>query len=840
MADPPVSSEAPPVEPGPAIGTDAWHQAQLVRRKMREHGAAISIETGEKIRNFTIEYSFNEAITEDTPTINLYNLHRAFIVELLSVTEGDAHLLTTHKPTNPDTPIAPPILSIASFPENDVLHRKFFARQIIRTEATNRTKILIHHSILMKETVASAKRKVFNHLKLNKLWMVGGELASVETVGIGWFLGAHATMIYRPQIERLLNYRVAMIPKDVVFKLIGIHGGATEDLEDLPYLYINTRPQNFGVTPNRVSSNAITVSCVKTKARLMKELISLVPIHELPYRYIPAGLVNILSVDDYRKFLILNNDRQNDLQGITIQGFSKQLFAQSGFLTEQPATTVEQFFLAETSIESVQETNMTPSHGRFIVVVHKPNFQMARKFIEDFCTKTFSLIVPEGTNQDDYRVSVGSLPHLTDTASAGGAVASLGALLGTLLRTEEASRGTTFATKAGTWAQKTSPRLIFDKDAEFPPLPSNAKPSNNNTTTNNLPSQPAPGSDSIASDNTTSTFAPTQGQSGQTIVSQDVSTVVSEMRSLMTEQSQKFEKILEHQEKIAKETAKESREFMERMMDKMLEMNRFDRISTETYKQRRARLGVRASPNYEPPRQKNRTQSKRTELDEATPKADQGSDNEDSDAHEEEEDDDDLYDTEKYNDEDDDVSFSNPNDDMEDDEDASVSKMSHSTSPEPDPAAIPTQIHISEKKGSRKRSHVSIPKSSTTKPKSSTQKKTAASTSSSIQTSMAHNKSTSKSLSSLKNYGSTTSLRVSEWVSAKHKASRLSKTLRSSSSIDNQSPNAQKMTRTGTAPPPLSIEEKFSRQISLEHHRSDSTPAKPAPDPEPDNPSKLE
>ena len=164
-------------------------------------------------------------------------------------------------------------------------------------------------------------------------------------------------------------------------------------------------------------------------------------------------------------------------------------------------------------------------------------------------------------------------------------------------------------------------------------------------------------------------------------------------------------------------------------MDKMLEMNRFDRISTESYKQQRARLGLRASPMYKSAHRKIRAQRKRAAAEEDPPKEDEGS--VEADAVGSKEDEDDLYDTKKYND-DEDVSFSNPNDNMDNDDDASISKMSHSTSPKTHQAAIPSQIQISEKKGSRKCSHASLPKVSSTKPKSSIHKTLAASTSSSI------------------------------------------------------------------------------------------------------------
>ena len=57
----------------------------------------------------------------------------------------------------------------------------------------------------------------------------------------------------------------------------------------------------------------------------MKELIALIPDKDMPYQFIPMGMAAISSMNDYKKLMIMNNDHQNELQGMTVHGFSAEI-----------------------------------------------------------------------------------------------------------------------------------------------------------------------------------------------------------------------------------------------------------------------------------------------------------------------------------------------------------------------------------------------------------------------------------------------------------------------------------------------------------------------------------
>ena len=572
------TSVTPPEDNGPSEGSDAWCLVEANKRKREENAAKITAPAEEKIRQFYVSMSFKELLDDDAPTLNLYKTHKEFIVQLLALSEGDVHLIPTSK-ADKDAAKAEtktPILSADAFPPNDKTHRLFFHRQVHRNETTKRTTIKIQHSVLMKESVYTVKQKLMEHLKKNNLWMFGGELDDVETNGIGWLLAAHANMTYRPSLAAHLNMMVSKTDPTTLAELIGKHG-KPEDTTTLPTLFLNPHMQNFGIAPSRVSTNAVTISCVKSRARLMKDLISLIPDAEMPFLFIPMGTATILSVEEYKKFIVLNNDRQNELQGITVEGFTKYLFSCTLCCDNGAEMTVEKFFLGQTSIVSIQETNKTAESGRFIFVVKKSQYPDAKNIIEKFCSTTFDIIYPDQTDKDDYRVSVGSLPHLFDTAPAGGAVSNHIARLGAILKNEESARGKSFPSAAGTWAQKVAPRLVFDKNVDFPKLSSNT-----NTTASVQTTSKASVQNSVSTTNSASTIAHNGGAStSRTVISHDVSSVLTEMKSFVSLQSAQFEKMIERQDQLAreaaasaKEAAKDQRDFMERMLNMITDMTK--------------------------------------------------------------------------------------------------------------------------------------------------------------------------------------------------------------------------------------------------------------------------
>jgi hypothetical protein len=97
----------------------------------------------------------------------------------------------------------------------------------------------------MKESVKDVKSKLWNYLTEKGLWMRNGDLNLVETSAIGWLLGAHPQLVFRPAIEQELNRLVANLPIELREEVVAIHGTAGEE-HKLPSFFIHAREQGSG------------------------------------------------------------------------------------------------------------------------------------------------------------------------------------------------------------------------------------------------------------------------------------------------------------------------------------------------------------------------------------------------------------------------------------------------------------------------------------------------------------------------------------------------------------------------------------------------------------------
>jgi hypothetical protein len=232
--------------------------------------------------------------------------------------------------------------------------------------------------------------------------------------------------------------------------------------------------------------------------------------------------------------------------------------------------------MGQPSIVSVQRTLQTAENGKFIFIVYTAGYNEAKDLIQEFCENKFKLIYITQQQRDDYRVSVKSHPHLVTAALPGGATAEHGKYLVEMLKQEESQKGKQYATtSAGTWASKVKPKFTFDPSSEHP----NATIAKTTTTTAVV----ATGNGSIGSNNSSSTLAPTAplNSSGQTVVSQDLSSIVSQMQSMQSEQSKALQSLIERQDKQARRQAKAQRKATaatvranENMMSMVVEMFR--------------------------------------------------------------------------------------------------------------------------------------------------------------------------------------------------------------------------------------------------------------------------
>jgi hypothetical protein len=207
--------------------------------------------------------------------------------------------------------------------------------------------------------MTTVKEKLWNYITEKRLWMRNGDLKSVETSSIGWLVGAHPALVFRPSIEQELNRLVAELPLELREEMVALHGNPNET-DNLPPFFVNQREHAFGFEKDRVATSALTVSCVSDRAtRLMKELLSNVKRQDLSYMFIPLGMPTMEAQQAYKKFIIRNNDKINAVQGLSVKGFSDELFSRTMDPEDNDSQTVQEYLFTHPAIQTIENTNLT-------------------------------------------------------------------------------------------------------------------------------------------------------------------------------------------------------------------------------------------------------------------------------------------------------------------------------------------------------------------------------------------------------------------------------------------------------------------------------------------------
>jgi hypothetical protein len=74
----------------------------------------------------------------------------------------------------------------------------------------------------------------------------------------------------------------------------------------------------------------------------------------LPYTFIHIGLATTNSPNTYWKYLMINNDRQQSVQGITVKGFSQELLDKMWVTKDKASATVTKHFTKHKAIGNIE------------------------------------------------------------------------------------------------------------------------------------------------------------------------------------------------------------------------------------------------------------------------------------------------------------------------------------------------------------------------------------------------------------------------------------------------------------------------------------------------------
>jgi hypothetical protein len=513
MADPPTDCDTMTMQ------VDPKPQGILHPTKTKRHGAAVVLATDEVKTSFTADFVFS---TEKgaTERLNVGNQHQLLFKHMLEAADDQTIRLLPTQPGS-ETKI---LGDLTLFPCIEREHRDFFHRSTYHDHDRNQIKIRVKHEMISKTPLVKIRNRIMQWLRANNIYLRSSAFDREDTVCFAWAWGANPQLAFRPTFDNELNARIAEIElnDDQVEELKRING---DNDMTLPKVFVAPRTQHYGNGSQRVSSNTLGICCLKRHSKLLKELTAAIDIGG-PYKIIPQGLRQMASEKVYRKFLISNNDVQNNLRSIAVTGLIPQALNWDIETLEGGTMSMLDMFITEFKFYSVEKTLNTDINGRFLFVVVNANYDYARENLKTYFAEYF-LQHPKAVNYDAYFQVSG--PKLALAPMAGGVVQQSVDRLIAEMEEVEKTQGEFHDMPRQAW-KNTATHIHFDlDDAEtFPQLDS---------TKDTIQTAPETETPSIAPKSVASKSA----------MSADMSTIVSDMQSMISMQTKMMEEFMKQQ-----------------------------------------------------------------------------------------------------------------------------------------------------------------------------------------------------------------------------------------------------------------------------------------------------
>jgi hypothetical protein len=304
----------------------------------------------------------------------------------------------------------------------------------------------------------------------------------------------------------------------------------------MPKVFMAPRTQNYGNGADRVSSNTLGICCLKRHSKLLKELTAQVDLGR--YRIIPQGLRQMSSESVYRKYLLANNDLQNNLRSIAVVGLIPQSLDWEFYVhDEDKCYRMEDLFIKRFHFYSIEKTHNTDITGQVLCVVTNDNYEVAREALAKFLERNF-LEHDNATGYDAYFDRAG--PKLASAPPTGGVIQQCVDILIAEIDEVEAD-GVKLRDKPAAWQGATT-HIHFDleDDEAFPAMTATKKTV-----------QPTTIPDSQSATQTARSSTSKGGMS--TGMSTDMSTIVSEMQTMISQQSKMMELFMQQQTETMKQ-----------------------------------------------------------------------------------------------------------------------------------------------------------------------------------------------------------------------------------------------------------------------------------------------
>lgn len=513
MVDPVTHEVAAPME------VTAGPKSILSPPKLKKHGVTVVLAAEEVKTSFTVDFTFSTTQSSSSK-LNLGNLHRLLFQHMLEAAEDQTiRLLPTQEKSTAQT-----VGDLTDFPRIEKEHRAFFHRSTFHHHDRNQVKIRVKHTAISKTPLAKIRNKIMPFLRANDIYLRSSAFDREDTVCIAWILGAHPKLSFRPTFDNLINDGISALQlnDEQNQELARICDDGQEAI--VPKIFVAPRTQHYGNGEMRVSSHTLGICCLKRHAKLLKELTAQIDLDQ--YRIIPQGIRQMTNETIYRKFLLANNDLQNNLRSIAVVGLIPQALEWEFHVDYKDAYfKMKDYCTKELMFYSIEKTHNSDITGRFLFVVQNQNYEASRAALIDFLADIFPFH-ENATTYEAYFNTPG--PKLASAPPPGGVIQSCVDKLVAELNEVESKDGS-LRDKPKPQAWKTANTHIhfdLDDDEEFPAM------------------KTKPEHQQLMNDN--QSVAPTR-ISAKSGVSTDMSTIVSDMQSMVSAQSKMMDGFMKQQ-----------------------------------------------------------------------------------------------------------------------------------------------------------------------------------------------------------------------------------------------------------------------------------------------------
>jgi hypothetical protein len=459
--------------------------------------------TGTVLRATEKELAFTLKIPNSAT--NLAKIHKTFVDALYRATDNEVTLLCSNTRS---LPVPEPLREPNDFPKNDSDHRNFFRRH------SNQRDTLVHHTIITPISIDELKKRLLLTLQAHNLWMTNDSLKSKEMSVIAFVWKAPTRLIHRPTFAKKLNDYLSKM--ELNFEQVNLLKRASNDAElpELPQVYVNIRTIKHG-NINRVETEAPAILTNKPYARLMKELVSQIPLDAIGYDIVPCGMVAKIGEENYRNALLANNDYNNNIRSIEILYLHTSHFELRVTNHNNESGTIGDWFASSPIIIDVQPSNRSEEIGKYFIIVQDQHIAQARREVA-FLLRVFQ------ENPDAYGKHFPRFPCIANGPLSDGATERTAEALSKKFATLQSEPPPTTQPDSITAWTPTRNACVFDWNStrEFPAPPTSGQPS--------PPATPKQARVTINEDST-------HARSTRSPYTNDVDTTVSDLKTVFTE-----------------------------------------------------------------------------------------------------------------------------------------------------------------------------------------------------------------------------------------------------------------------------------------------------------------